>query len=266
MSTDYSQETAACKQAYVSIQFNKEEITYFNKLFLLYSSTDVPEYNKKTAGREATIRFPPEGKKCTNLASDMYSNGDIYRGEHNSTGERHGLGIMFYANGHIFQARWKNNIANGSGYYVTPDGTEMIGIWKNNLFHGKKNKIRFPSGSVYEGETALGAITGQGVMTTTDGDTFSGMRVNSLMHGHAHIVYGDGNTYTGFMDNNEKCGLGVYQWTNGNVYNGYWYQDAFHGVGVLDASHTHGKMFHGDWQVGCQMETGYEVECCYAEA
>ena len=160
-----------------------------------------------------------------------------------------------------FQARWKNNIANGSGYYVTPDGTEMIGIWKNNLFHGKKNKIRFPSGSVYEGETAFGAITGQGVMTTTDGDTFSGMRVNSLMHGHAHIVYGDGNTYTGFMDNDEKCGLGVYAWTNGNVYNGYWYQDAFHGVGVLDASRTHGKMFHGDWQVGSQMETGYEVEC-----
>ena len=196
MSTDYSQETAACNQAYVSIQFNKEEITYFNKLFLL------------------------EGKKCTNLASDTYSNGDIYRGEHNSTGQKHGLGIMFYANGHIFQARWKNNIANGSGYYVTPDGTEMIGIWKNNLFHGKKNKVRFPSGSVYEGETALGAITGQGVMTTTDGDTFSGMRVNSLMHGHAHIVYGDGNTYTGSMDNDEKCGLGVYAWANGNVYNG----------------------------------------------
>ena len=237
MSTDYSRETAACKQAYVSIQFNKEEITYFNKLFLL------------------------EGKKCTNLASDTYSNGDIYRGEHNSTGQKHGLGIMFYANGHIFQARWKNNIANGSGYYVTPDGTEMIGIWKNNLFHGKKNKVRFPSGSVYEGETALGAITGQGVMTTTDGDTFSGMRVNSLMHGHAHIVYGDGNTYTGSMDNDEKCGLGVYAWTNGNVYNGYWYQDAFHGVGVLDASRTHGKMFHGDWQVGCQMDTGYDVEC-----
>ena len=193
-------------------------------------------------------------KQILNPYSETYENGDTYRGEHNNEGQKHGLGIMYYANGNILQAKWKNDTATGSGYFISPDGTELIGIWKNNQLHGTKNKIRYPSGSEYEGNTEYSAASGYGILTTQEIDIFQGTWVNNELNGYAHILYQDGNSYQGFIENNEKCGWGIYSWTNGNVYNGYWYKDEIHGDGVLQ---THDKVYHGPWELGQQLEAGY---------
>ena len=153
-------------------------------------------------------------------------------------------------NTNILQAKWKNDEASGSGYFISPDGTELIGIWKNNQLHGTKNKIRYPSGSEYEGNTEYSAASGYGILTTQEIDIFQGTWVNNELNGYAHIIYQDGNSYRGFIQNNEKCGWGVYSWTNGNVYTGYWYKDELHGDGVLQ---THGKVYHGPWELGQQL-------------
>lgn len=189
-------------------------------------------------------------KQILDPYSEKYENGDTYRGEHNHIGQKHGLGIMYYANGNILQAKWKNDNATGSGYFISPDGTELIGIWKNNQLHGTKNKIRYPSGSEYEGNTEYSAASGIGILTTQEIDIIHGTWVNNELNGYAHIIYQDGDLYQGFIQNNEKCGWGVYSWTNGNVYTGYWYKDELHGDGVLQA---HGKVYHGPWELGQQL-------------
>ena len=216
------------------VAFSQVELAYFTKLFKL------------------------EGQKITRPTSVTYQNGDIYRGELSIKGNKHGLGIMFYANGNILQARWANNQANGSGYLVSPEGTEMIGIWKNNLLQGKKNKIRFASGTEYKGNTECGKIRGQGAMKYSCGDVYEGTWVNNELNGYADIKYQDGNTYQGFMLNHERCGLGIYTWSNGNKYTGNWYKDEVHGDGILDAVNTHGKEIQGPWALGQQLDIGNE--------
>ena len=227
-------------------EFTQMENAHFIKLFKL-------EKDKYGASRSVSGGERSE-QKCSkhilNPYSEKYENGNIYRGEHNHLGQKHGLGIMYYANGDILQAKWKNDTANGSGYFISQNGTELIGIWKNNLLHGTKNKIRYPSGSEYEGNTKYGLANGIGILTTQENDIFHGLWANNELNGYTNISYQDGNKYQGFMCNNEKCGQGIYLWTNGGVYNGNWYKDELHGEGVLQ---THGKVYHGPWELGQQL-------------
>jgi len=197
--------------------------------------------------------FKLEGKKITFPSSVWYPNGNIYRGQLNRRGKCDGLGIMYYKNGDILQAKWNNDLANGCGIFIWKDGTEAVGFWKNGHLHGKKNKIRFPSGSVYIGETELGVACGQGTMTTSDGDIFRGNWANNKLNGYAHINYANGDMYNGFMLDHEMCGSGIFHWANGNRYNGFWYKDALHGQGILDATGTTGEVYYGGWEMGQQL-------------
>ena len=221
--------------------FNQVEIAYFTKLFKIEEGRSpsatafkVPSLTPVASG------FKSLQKRLNRLTSVTYLNGDIYRGELSIKGNQHGLGIMFYANGDILQARWKNNQAHGSGYYISKNKTELVGIWKNNMLHGKTNKVRFATGTEYVGNTECGEMRGQGTMEYSDGDIFRGTWANNKINGYVEIDYLDGNTYKGFMCNNEKCGFGIYTWTNGNIYKGFWYKDELHGDGIMGGrQHRH---------------------------
>jgi hypothetical protein len=187
----------------------------------------------------------------------IYGNGDTYRGEFDKNGLKCGYGFMFYKNGDILQARWKDDLANGSGYYQSASGTEMIGMWSNGQFHGNNNVIRFPSGSVYKGQVMYGAMNGKGQKTDPDGDIYYGDWVNNLCHGEMNIKYSNGEIYMGFMENNTKCGPGTYSWPNGMFYKGYWHDDSFHGEGYMDTVQVYGKVYYGNWDHGQQLDMGW---------
>ena len=154
-----------------------------------------------------------------------YQNGDIYKGEVNSNGEKHGLGELFCINGNVFACRWKNNKSNGSGIYITNIGIYR-GYWEDDYFHGKNNKIIFPTGEYYIGNVVKGCMTGFGIY---------------------HFLNGD--YYSGYFENGIRCRYGTYYWANGNCYQGYWKNNIADGCGIFYAYNI-GKIYICNWENG----------------
>jgi len=204
-------------------------------------------------------QFLLEKKKiyCPSIVN--YENGDVYKGEINKLCQRHGLGELYHKNGDVFAVRWKNNIGNGLGIFISANGRELRGGWDNNRFSGKNNKITHENGDIYKGNVKDNSICGIGEMTYADGDYYSGYWEQNQPNGLGMMKYSDGEIYYGQTVYGEKKGYGVYRWPNGNLYKGDWNNDTFHGKGVLDATHTLGKIYHGDWIHGQQTQQGFTL-------
>ena len=69
--------------------------------------------------------------------------------------------------------------------------------------------MRFPDGSVYQGQTENGKFNGSGRMTHPNGDIYQGQWVNGVAHGY-----------------------GIFCDTKGSLYEGDWYNDLQHGHGI----------------------------------
>jgi hypothetical protein len=167
-----------------------------------------------------------------------YSNGDVYKGEIKPSGDKHGLGELYYTNGSVFAARWVNDISFGSGVYFSVDKTIYRGSWINNTFHGKTNKIAYQNGNTYSGNIRNSFITGQGTMTYVEQESQ------------------EPGTYTGDFVCGQKCGYGIHRWTNGNMYIGNWENNSFEGEGTLDATYSHNAIYTGPWINGHQQSEG----------
>jgi hypothetical protein len=73
-----------------------------------------------------------------------YSNGDVYVGELDSNGQRHGLGTMTYALSDdgdddvlSYTGSWSLGLHNGHGKKVWLDDLWYEGEWKDGMMHGK---------------------------------------------------------------------------------------------------------------------------------
>lgn len=56
-------------------------------------------------------------------------------------------------------------------------------------------QVTFPDGSMYEGEVADGAASGQGKLTTPDGGFIEGSWRNDLPHGYCRQRMTDGTVF-----------------------------------------------------------------------
>ena len=222
----------------------KECITPFN-------ANELAVFKKEFLNTGSAIRAP---------STTVYSNGDVYKGEVDKLGLRHGLGFMYYKNGELYIGKWKNDLANGCAVYTTARGDKYIGMWKNNMFTWNKNMIIFANGDRYEGETQNGFLCGHGKMTYENGDVYVGEWFNNNHHGNGRLQYVYDDVYAGQFINGEKNGHGYYHWQNGNMYKGYWLNDNFHGDGVLDATNSLGNIYYGPWDQNVQTEMGRIVK------
>lgn len=68
--------------------------------------------------------------------------------------------------------------------------------------------MSFPDGSMYEGEVADGAASGQGKLTTTDGGFIEGNWRNDLPHGFCKQRMADGTIYEGNFIQGVRTGKG----------------------------------------------------------
>eukprot|EP00584_Thalassiosira_punctigera_P020294 CAMPEP_0172551504 /NCGR_PEP_ID=MMETSP1067-20121228/40042_1 /TAXON_ID=265564 ORGANISM="Thalassiosira punctigera, Strain Tpunct2005C2" /NCGR_SAMPLE_ID=MMETSP1067 /ASSEMBLY_ACC=CAM_ASM_000444 /LENGTH=313 /DNA_ID=CAMNT_0013339305 /DNA_START=136 /DNA_END=1077 /DNA_ORIENTATION=+ len=133
-----------------------------------------------------------------------------YLGDRNSSGQRHGRGIMRYDNGCRYVGVFANDKRHGYGKVWYPDGLgAYVGHWRENKRHGA-GTMSFANGDVYEGRWSADRPNGMGKLTMTNGET-----------------------YTGEFVARQKHGRGVYRWPNGDVYEGEWAKDAMHGSGVM---------------------------------
>ena len=80
------------------------------------------------------------------------ANGAFYIGQWNARkNQREGHGIIYFADGSIFEGEMKKNKANGFGRHIRHDGEVYIGMWYNDMVHGKGTLIN-SAGESYDGE------------------------------------------------------------------------------------------------------------------
>ncbi|GHU12595.1 hypothetical protein FACS189449_06550 [Alphaproteobacteria bacterium] len=150
-----------------------------------------------------------------------------YKGDCNSEGKPHGLGVQRYKNGDVFKGSWKNGLRDGIGILKNKNGEVLrAGLWKID------NPV------TYKGSTDSNGIPaeGKGTMTWPDGTTWTGRWQEGDMYGDSVIVYPAGNTfvtYTGKTDKDRFNGQGCLKYSNGKTYDGVFANGMREGLGKL---------------------------------
>lgn len=92
----------------------------------------------------------------------------VYRGEvgvFDRKKMRHGLGVMMYESGRLYEGLWANDKRHGKGYEKFKNGDVYIGQFQKGRAQGKGKRIWAETGEVYEGEWYQGMRHGIGSWT-----------------------------------------------------------------------------------------------------
>ncbi|TPX67720.1 hypothetical protein SpCBS45565_g03604 [Spizellomyces sp. 'palustris'] len=107
----------------------------------------------------------------------------IYEGERNENKERHGRGKNIFPNGDIYEGTYLNGSRNGFGVYKwKKTRARYSGEYKDNLRDGQGDFV-YPDGSKYRGQFKEGKRHGQGTYVYVNGDTYIGEWQNDKKHG-----------------------------------------------------------------------------------
>lgn len=145
----------------------------------------------------------------------LYPNGDMYCGEYRGN-QRHGQGTYYFASsGMLFTGQWSNNVRDGVGRMVYPDGGRYFGSW----YHDKQNgegHYTYPDGSSYVGSWEDGSKNGFGTYTFVDGSQYIGAYVDGqFISGEWRMAQGATRFYGSFL-NDTPVGSGVYVFKYGS--------------------------------------------------
>jgi hypothetical protein len=107
-------------------------------------------------------------------------------------------------------------------------------------------RINYPDGSYYIGETRNGKPHGKGKKIWNDGENYDGYWVDGKKHGKGKYTWANGKTYEGDWVDNKKQGKGITISSKGALlYDGDWFNDNYHGKGKL--MYENGNIYEGDW-------------------
>ncbi|MFH1153724.1 MAG: hypothetical protein V1793_07910 [Pseudomonadota bacterium] len=113
-----------------------------------------------------------------------YPMGEKYVGEVKA-GKRHGYGVLEYEeNNHTYKGYFKDDMFNGKGIMVNPNGVIYEGDFSDNQPNGV-GKVTFPDGRIYEGDVQKNKFHGKGVMIYPDGKRQEGMFEDGKYMGEA---------------------------------------------------------------------------------
>lgn len=127
---------------------------------------------------------------------------------------------------------WKDDVQEGQGEEIFPDGTRYVGDFKDGEKTGKGNAF-FKDGSSYCGEFVNNCIHGKGTYKWGDGRIYTGDWVQNKMQGKGKFSWPDGKYYEGEYKNDKKDGFGKYCWNNNHYYEGTWFNGKQHGHGAI---------------------------------
>ena len=181
----------------------------------------------------------PAGEIYHNQIINNTYNNEVYQGDVNSKGQKHGFGKL------------------------TTPYMERIGTWKNDRLNGWGREVR-KTGEIYEGKFVGDAIRGKGI--SLEGDVlYIGNMVNNKKHGKGEIFtndyhyVGDFNNdsidgkgrielydkgvYEGEFMDGYMTGYGVFKYPNGDYYEGEMEEGNMHGLGKFTSKN--GKIYEG---------------------
>ncbi len=178
-----------------------------------------------------------------------YPDGDLYNGNFNLNGERHGFGTYKWRDGEKYIGNWKNGIKDGDGTSYFINNEKFIGKFKNNSF--KYGTYYYNDGGKYTGEYQNDLAHGQGSYEYPEGDKYIGRFVNDLFHGFGRYVWGPnskwaGDVFEGEYSYGNRNGKGTYIYSNGDKETGMWRNDEFldtrqHNKNIIDENFSFGN-------------------------
>ena len=165
----------------------------------------------------------------------------IYQGDLNKNGERHGIGkftVPFY----VLIGMWKKDKFSGWGRISRYNGQVLEGKFINGIINGKgilidKNKNK------YIGDFINMKKWGEGKWKTNNIE-YEGEFHDNKIHGKGYIKFLKfGIEYIGTFKNEQIDGYGIFKWKNGDEYEGEVKNGKIHGLGKY--KYKNGKIFNG---------------------
>jgi len=174
-----------------------------------------------------------------------YDDGAVYTGELDENDVPNGHGEKVWPDGEKYVGQWKDNNFNGQGVYHYADGSVYKGNWKDSIRNGY-GKYTCEDGSIYEGEWKDDMSHGKGKMTYDDGAVYEGDWKEDERHGYGVLHSADGGVYEGNWKADMWHGYGVFRGSDGSIYEGEWKEDMWHGKGKM--TYPDGDIYEGEWK------------------
>lgn len=157
--------------------------------------------------------------------------------------------VFPFVSGQSYKGQWKDDVKQGFGTEVTPDGTKYEGEWLADKRHGRgtffvKKGKRFIR--QYVGDWAAGNMEGFGVYYYPSGEIYRGDWVANKRSGNGRLELPSGDYYVGEWRDDVQSGFGTYNVANGNLYEGLWMHGLKEGSGRFFYAAT-GKVYEGEW-------------------
>jgi hypothetical protein len=166
---------------------------------------------------------------------------EIYEGDLNQKGQRHGLGKLvtqYYelkglwkndmfsgwgrqsrCNGEIYEGRFENGLLNGKGIFLDKKSNKYVGEFKNMKKWGKGKLIS--DKIIYEGDFINNKKEGKGRIKFLESNViYEGTFINDNIEGYGIFKYTNGNVYEGEVKNWKMNGNGAYKYRNGKILKG----------------------------------------------
>jgi hypothetical protein len=138
--------------------------------FINFTFYDLPQIRSRKKTAIATVLHIKDNKQKSISDSNAQKGGDgavidgvagftaaagtsqmRYFGTKNEKGERHGRGVLQYANGDLYDGEWNCNKKHGKGCYTYANGAAYLGEYKNGKMDGKGTYC-FVDNAVYDGD------------------------------------------------------------------------------------------------------------------
>ena len=205
-----------------------------NNYLKFYPKEDHFFYNKDITLIHNNIKIYNENESDMNKIQ-------IYKGDLNIKGERHGLGKLitqYYeligtwkndklngwgrqsrCNGEVLEGRFENGLLNGKGIYLDSNNYKYLGDFRDMKKWGKGKLIT--DKIIYEGDFCNDKFEGKGkIKFLKNGDEYEGSFVNGNFEGVGVFKYLNGDIYEGEFKNGKMHGNGIYKYRIGKIYRG----------------------------------------------
>ncbi len=129
----------------------------------LKENTKCPWCRQEPFVQDPVVSLNPEHGYGIHTSTGFYTRGDRYEGQWQDY-QRHGQGVISYADGGSYEGEWQNGNFHGQGTRTWTDGAKYEGQWEYGEKHGQGTHSR-ANGSRYQGQWQNGNYHGQGTYT-----------------------------------------------------------------------------------------------------
>ena len=233
-----------------------------------FKDFDWDEWKRFYPENDRFFKFPNEGIIHNQEIKDD-EKGEIYQGDLNKNGEKHGHGKFisktlkrigmwrrnnftgwgkeFRQNGDVYEGKFINGELNGKGFYKNKiKNITYIGEFINSEKHGKGEL--FTKDYHYKGDFIKNKFEGYGKIELYNEGEYEGTFKNGLFDGKGMLRWKDGGFYKGELSKGKQDGYGEETSKDGNIYKGYYSKGNKHGEGKFYT--TDGNVYNCLFQDG----------------